>query len=164
MLPLQKIQSVKNQIRDRYSAQIRDFLHFSYRGHFHQEDPTLNVLVTAHNRFFAHTLSKNENEISLEFEQLIRIAQRHGLVQQTVQDINVGIIYELFKIVASQNRNSSHETISAFNIVISMIGFVIWTIASESSATTLNTLVSSLNKMDNIDPAMATITMFRNNN
>jgi hypothetical protein len=163
MLSQAEIQSVKKQIRDRYSAPIRDFLHFSYQGYFNDEDPTLNVLVTAHNRFFTNALSKNENEISLEFEQLIRIAQRHGLVQQTVQDINVGIIYELFKIVASQNRNSSHETISAFNIVISMIGFVIWTIALESSATTLNTLVSSLNKMDNRDPAMATITTFRNN-
>jgi hypothetical protein len=161
LLSFTEVQTIKSEMRNRYSSAIRDFLNFSYQEHFNQEDPRLSIFVTNHFWFFSNALSKSDDDLLRQYKHLSDTASRHKISSQILSDINIGMINELFKLVAIQHRNSSSEQTSAFNMVVSLFGWSIWNVASETSTTAISP--SYLPAVaDNSDPAVIAMDLFRN--
>ena len=130
-----EVRIIKNFIRTSCTLPIRDFIEFCYKEHFNETDPALRGLVVCHHNLFMSTLSENIEDVSRNNELLFRISNRHGLSPEILADLNMRILFELIKIIASQNRNSP-TAIAKHCIVISMIAHSLWSAADQVSAQT----------------------------
>jgi len=126
----EEIRLIKEDIRSSYALPVRDYLEFSYRERFADNEPACVALALGHYNLFLSALSKNQGELAPFREMLHRLCQRFGTAPGVLDDINRSMILELMKMTAFQRRNSP-GVVAAYSLVVALIAHTLWSAMAE---------------------------------
>ena len=143
MLRTTEIQAIKQHIRSSYALPIRDFIEFCYKEHLNETDQAFKSLVGCHYQLFLSTLSEDLESVPRNNAILQRISLSLGLSPEIIAGFNIRLMFELIKIIASQNRNST-TSIAKHCIFISIMAHSLWSAGDQTSMQPQNVLFNGL--------------------